>query len=76
MIFTFEHFFIFQNETPGPGTYGEGGVPHAAKEAKEQLSTSTVGMLDAKSSSKRNLPSVVSICYSRHIFALVVKVFI
>ncbi|CAG2220819.1 unnamed protein product [Mytilus edulis] len=47
-------------DTPGPGTYGDGGVPHAAKEDKEQKSTSTIGMLDAKSSSKRNLPTVGS----------------
>lgn len=48
------------NETPGPGTYGDGGVPHAAREEKEQQATSTIGLLDAKSSSKRNLPSVGS----------------
>ncbi|KAJ8305639.1 hypothetical protein KUTeg_016184 [Tegillarca granosa] len=46
------------NETPGPGTYGDGGVPHAAKEAKEKQSTSTIGLLDAGSSTPRNLPSV------------------
>ncbi|KAL5016357.1 hypothetical protein ScPMuIL_005946 [Solemya velum] len=50
----------YKNETPGPGTYGEGGVPHAAVETKERQSTSTVGMLDAGSSTPRNLPSVGS----------------
>ena len=27
-----------KNETPGPGTYGDGGVPHAAKEEKYKQS--------------------------------------
>lgn len=49
-----------QSETPGPGTYGKGGIPHTAKEEKQQQSTSTVGMLDAGSSTPRNLPSVGS----------------
>ncbi|XP_060562670.1 ciliary microtubule-associated protein 2-like [Ruditapes philippinarum] len=48
------------NEIPGPGTYGKGGIPHSACEEKAQLSTSTVGMLDAGSSTPRNLPSVGS----------------
>ena len=42
------------------GTYGDGGIPHSAVEEKAKLSTSTVGMLDAGSSTPRNLPSVVS----------------
>ncbi|KAK3089047.1 hypothetical protein FSP39_000394 [Pinctada imbricata] len=45
------------NETPGPGTYGNGGVPQAAVEAKERQSTSTIGLLDAGSSFPRNLPT-------------------
>ncbi|XP_013413164.1 lymphocyte expansion molecule [Lingula anatina] len=48
------------NATPGPGTYGIGGVPHAALEQKEMASTSTVGMLDAVSSMPRSLPLVGS----------------
>lgn len=44
------------------GTYGQGGIPHSAIEEKAQQSTSTVGMLDAGSSTPRNLPSVVNIC--------------
>lgn len=47
-------------DTPGPGTYGKGGIPHTAIEEKAQQSTSTVGMLDAGSSTPRNLPSVGS----------------
>ena len=50
----------FQSETPGPGTYGKGGIPHAALEGKDKKSASTVGLLDAGVSS-RNLPMVVSI---------------
>ena len=46
---------------PGPGTYGTGGVPHAAIEEKNKKSASTVGILDAGASSKRNLPAVVRI---------------
>ena len=50
-----------QNELPGPGTYGMGGVPHAAIEEKNKKSASTVGLFDASaSSSKRSLPPVVS----------------
>ncbi|XP_074642342.1 ciliary microtubule-associated protein 2-like [Tubulanus polymorphus] len=48
------------NDTPGPGTYGKGGVPHAALEEKGFKSTSTVGMLDAGSSQPRSLPMVGS----------------
>ncbi|XP_072029513.1 ciliary microtubule-associated protein 2-like [Amphiura filiformis] len=46
------------SSVPGPGTYGEGGIPHSAIEKKAQQSTSTVGILDAGSSTPRNLPSV------------------
>lgn len=48
----------FSEKTPGPGTYGEGGIPHSAIEQKAQLSTSTVGMLDQATSGKRDLPTV------------------
>lgn len=47
-------------ETPGPGTYGKGGVPHAAVEEKDKKSASTIGMLDAGSSGARSLPVVGS----------------
>ncbi|XP_077981142.1 ciliary microtubule-associated protein 2-like [Glandiceps talaboti] len=43
---------------PGPGTYGAGGIPHSALEEKARKSTSNIGMLDAGSSTPRNLPSV------------------
>lgn len=45
--------------TPGPGTYGKGGVPHRLVEEKNQRSTSTKGMLDSGSGA-RSLPSVGS----------------
>ncbi|XP_072173043.1 ciliary microtubule-associated protein 2-like [Diadema setosum] len=45
-------------EVPGPGTYGEGGIPHSAIEKKSKMSTSTVGLLDAGSSTPRHLPTV------------------
>ena len=48
----------FKEKTPGPGVYGEGGVPHSAIEQKARQSTSTIGMLDMASSSKRDLPTV------------------
>lgn len=48
------------SETPGPGTYGKGGVPHAAVEEKGAQSTSTIGILDAGSSTPRTLPMVGS----------------
>jgi len=50
----------FQSTTPGPGTYGVGGVPKRAIEEKERNSASTKGMLDA-GDRKRNLPSVGSV---------------
>ena len=37
----------FQNVNPGPGTYGEGGIPAASQEKRQTQSASTVGMLDA-----------------------------
>lgn len=48
----------FKEKTPGPGTYGEGGIPHSAIELRAKQSMSTVGMLDMASSSKRDLPTV------------------
>lgn len=48
------------SDTPGPGTYGKGGIPYAAIEEKKNQSASTVGMLDAGASSKRQLPEVGS----------------
>ncbi|XP_046372298.2 lymphocyte expansion molecule-like [Haliotis rufescens] len=49
------------SDIPGPGTYGNGGIPHAAIEEKDKRSTSTKGMLDAGSSKPRNLPTVGSV---------------
>ncbi|CAI8012659.1 Lymphocyte expansion molecule [Geodia barretti] len=37
----------FHSKLPGPGSYGEGGVPWAAMEKKAQLSQGTFGMLEA-----------------------------
>lgn len=48
---------------PGPGTYGKGGIPHALMEEKQLKSASTVGLLDAGSSGKRQLPEVVRIIF-------------
>ncbi|XP_064626225.1 ciliary microtubule-associated protein 2-like [Lineus longissimus] len=50
----------FESDTPGPGTYGKGGIPHAVMEEKNQKSTGTVGLLDAGSSTPRTLPMVGS----------------
>ena len=36
----------FLSKVPGPGSYGEGGVPWAAAESKAQLSQGTVGLLE------------------------------
>ena len=58
---------LLQNDVPGPGTYGIGGVPHAAMEEKSKKSASTVGILDAGASSKRNLPAVVRIQYISYV---------
>ena len=56
--------YIYQSSTPGPGTYGKGGVPHAVLEEKSKKSPGTVGMLDAASSTPRNLPAVVgTLCF-------------
>ena len=46
--------------TPGPGTYGAGGVPQAAKEEKAKQSPGTIGLLDAGASGARSLPTVGS----------------
>lgn len=51
---------------PGPGTYGKGGIPHALMEEKQLKSASTVGLLDAGSSGKRQLPEVVRITFLKH----------
>ena len=46
--------------TPGPGTYGTGGVPHFTKEEKAKQSPGTIGMLDAGASGARSLPTIGS----------------
>ena len=56
-------YSLLQSKTPGPGTYGRGGIPHSAIEEKQKKSASTVGFLDAGSSGNRQLPEVVSIRY-------------
>ena len=63
------HFYSFnlaqtcniylQSQVPGPGTYGQGGIPSAVVEEKERKSISNVGMLDSGKSYKRQLPEVV-----------------
>lgn len=53
----FEH--VGKVGVPGPGTYGKGGIPNAAVEEKERLSTSNVGMLNS-GKSERQLPEVGS----------------
>ena len=58
--FDLNAFFSFQNQVPGLGTYGKGGIPHTLLEEKQLKSASTVGMLDAGASGKRQLPEVVS----------------
>ena len=45
---------------PGPGTYGEGGIPSAALEKKTQLSQGTVGILEAGGSDIRTALTVGS----------------
>ena len=52
-------YVVLQSITPGPGTYGKGGVPAAIIEEKQKKSMSTVGMLDAVSSSARYVKSQV-----------------
>ncbi|XP_065657722.1 ciliary microtubule-associated protein 2 isoform X2 [Hydra vulgaris] len=42
-----------KNTVPGPGTYGIGGIPHAAMEEKEKKSPGIIGILDSASSGKR-----------------------
>ncbi|XP_014668078.1 PREDICTED: uncharacterized protein C1orf177-like isoform X2 [Priapulus caudatus] len=45
---------------PGPGTYGKAGIPSTLLEEKAMRSASTVGLLDAGSSTPRTLPGVGS----------------
>lgn len=47
-----------QEQVPGPGTYGIGGVPAAAMENRAAESRGTVGMLDSGKSIKRELQLV------------------
>lgn len=48
------------DQVPGPGTYGNGGIPTAVVEAKESQSVSSIGMLDSGKSCGRQLPEVGS----------------
>ncbi|CAH1772898.1 unnamed protein product [Owenia fusiformis] len=56
----FKEPVTMSNVTPGPGTYGDGGIPHSAIEVKDKKSISTIGLLDAGSSFPRSLPTVGS----------------
>ena len=58
-LFLLQLINIFQSQVPGPGTYGQGGIPSAVVEEKERKSISNVGMLDSGKSYKRQLPEVV-----------------
>ncbi|XP_046845613.1 lymphocyte expansion molecule-like [Xenia sp. Carnegie-2017] len=51
--------FLRKNDVPGPGTYGEGGIPSAAIEKKQKRSKSCIGMLES-GKSERKLPEVGS----------------
>ncbi|XP_064605226.1 ciliary microtubule-associated protein 2-like [Liolophura sinensis] len=42
------------SNTPGPGTYGKGGIPQTVMEEKSKQSFSTVGMLDSGAKLNRN----------------------
>jgi len=53
-----KRFVSKAEEVPGPGTYGNGGIPHAASEQRQAQSSSTIGMLDSGSTLKREIPSV------------------
>ncbi|KAK2184735.1 hypothetical protein NP493_255g04008 [Ridgeia piscesae] len=44
------------NATPGPGTYGKGGIPHTLTEEKNHQSASTTGMLSTRAKCDRSLP--------------------
>lgn len=67
-LFLHKHIIILQSQVPGPGTYGQGGIPSAVVEEKERKSISNVGMLDSGKSYKRQLPEVVHmfICYRNY----------
>jgi hypothetical protein len=60
---------VLQNNLPGPGTYGKGGIPHTLLEEKAQRSTSTKGMLEAHCGS-RGQPLVVSARYCTRVVHL------
>jgi len=49
-------FFTFQMVTPGPGTYGQGGIPQSST---ERTSVGTVAMLDYGGNGSRSLPTEV-----------------
>eukprot|EP00062_Callorhinchus_milii_P014467 gi/632963937/ref/XP_007898156.1/ PREDICTED: uncharacterized protein C1orf177 homolog [Callorhinchus milii] len=43
-----ERFKEVDNYTPGPGTYGKGGIPSALLEEKEKVSPGKLGLMDSK----------------------------
>ena len=53
----FLSFFQFHSNLPGPGTYGEGGIPWAAMEGKAKMAASTVGVLEGGGAKIRKLPT-------------------
>ncbi|XP_067845683.1 ciliary microtubule-associated protein 2-like [Heptranchias perlo] len=44
--------------SPGPGTYGKGGIPTAMLEEKAQRSAGSQGLMDSKSAKNRSLATV------------------
>lgn len=53
-----KRFVTKDEEVPGPGTYGLGGVPSAAMERRYAQSSSTIGMLDSGKTVSREVPLV------------------
>ena len=51
---------LFQLVTPGPGTYGPGGIPQAPT---EHISFGTVAMLDCGANGSRSLPTEVMLSH-------------
>ena len=46
--------------TPGPGTYGKGGIPHATYEEAEHQKFGTKGLLENGGDGSRLLPAKVT----------------
>lgn len=63
----------FQSSTPGPGTYGKGGIPSAALEEKERMSVGTCPSMGHADQNRFHTNTVVIIQMHNRVIVIVYR---